>query len=200
MNPNLLDRAIEEPLFEPAYVNPDYFYGSIYSFIKNIDIGPIGGALRFVSYVLTLFAITIILYSIVRIIEIHKENRERMKEDIRQALARKKEREENGGNPVWRHIESLINSPNPGDWRLAIIEADTVLEKVLRDRGFEGATIGERLKNIGPGDIINLQKAWDAHSLRNRIAHEGSAYDLSEREARSAISSFEAVFRELGFL
>ena len=93
-----------------------------------------------------------------------------------------------------------MNSPNSSDWRLAIIEADSILEGLLEEKGFPGIGIGERLKNISPGNLASLQAAWEAHLVRNRIAHEGLEFELTERDARRTISLYEMVFRELGFL
>ena len=75
-----------------------------------------------------------------------------------------------------------------------------MLEGLLESRGIPGDSIGERLKNITPGDLGSLQAAWEAHLVRNRIAHEGVDFELSERDARHTMQLYEVVFRELGFL
>lgn len=200
MDPNLLNTVVNEPLFEPTFVNPDYFYGNILSFIQNPDLWRVAGAIRFLSYLLTLFGITIILYSIVRIVEIRSDMRKKLQEDIRQALEKKKQHAAVIGNPVWEGIENLINSPNPGDWRLAIIEADRVLDGLLTEKGYSGATFAEKMQNAGSGAFVNYNRAWEAHKVRNKIAHEGSDYTLTEREAKDAIRGFEATFREFHFI
>ena len=100
----------------------------------------------------------------------------------------------------WVHVEDLASSPNESDWRLAIIEADSILENLLEEKGIPGVGIGERLKNISPGDLSTLQFAWEAHLVRNKIAHEGSAFEFTEREAKRTIRLYEMVFQELGFI
>ena len=42
-----------------------------------------------------------------------------------------------------------------------------------------------------------IELAWDAHKMRNRIAHEGSDFVLTEREAKRVFVLYESVFREL---
>ena len=97
----------------------------------------------------------------------------------------------------WEKIVAHANSNNSSDWRLAIIEADIFLEEALRRAGFIGETIGDILKSLNKGDLITLDEAWDAHKTRNRIAHDGSNFDLNERETKRIIALFESVLREL---
>jgi len=44
-----------------------------------------------------------------------------------------------------------------------------------------------------------LEDAWDAHKVRNRIAHEGSDFLLTEHLARKTIGQFKNVFTEFQF-
>lgn len=176
------------------------FYASkITGFFEWLKSWHAASIIYLVSYILSLFGITIIIYSIVRIIEIQIEEHEHLKHEIAELHERDVERA-GGRNERWEHIQDLVNSIHASDWRLAIIEADTVLEGLLEARDFIGKNIGEKLKSITPGDLSSLQAAWDAHLVRNRIAHEGSAYNLSQHEARRTIQLYEVVFRELGFV
>lgn len=100
------------------------------------------------------------------------------------------------GNGKWEKIQELINSDNESSWRQAIIEADIMLDELLSASGYHGDSIGDKLKSVEPSDFLTLDSAWDAHKVRNRIAHDGASYDLNEREAKQTISRFEAVFKE----
>ena len=57
-------------------------------------------------------------------------------------------------------------------------------------------TIGEKMKAIEKSDFLSIDLAWEAHKIRNSIAHIGSNFELNEREAKRAIALFETVFRE----
>ena len=103
-------------------------------------------------------------------------------------------------NPRWLQVQDHINSQNPAEWRLAIIEADSILEDMTLKMGIPGETLGERLKNTEPSDFLTLQNAWEAHKVRNRIAHEGSAYNLQYKDARNTIDNYEQVFREFEYI
>lgn len=100
-------------------------------------------------------------------------------------------------NPRWKKVLDLSYSNNPSDWRLAILEADIMLEEALRARGHAGDGLGEMLKGIDRSDMLTIESAWEAHKVRNRIAHAGGEFELNERETRRVISHFEEVFKEL---
>lgn len=99
-------------------------------------------------------------------------------------------------NPKWERVVAHIESQNEGDWRLAILEADILLSEVLDTLSLLGETVGDKLKSIEKSDLLTLSNAWEAHKVRNQIAHEGSDFILSQREARRVIELYKTVFEE----
>ena len=97
-------------------------------------------------------------------------------------------------------IDNNIASDNPNDWKLAIIEADIILDGLMKERGYEGATLGDRLRSISPNQLRSLQDAWEAHKTRNMIAHEGPDFVLTKRMAEETIVRYKRVFAEFGVL
>lgn len=91
-------------------------------------------------------------------------------------------------------IQGYLNSESEALWRIGIMEADNLLLEVLREKGYRGEGLGEMLKTAS---FKTIDLAWDAHKIRNRIAHEGSAFELTEREAKRAYVLYESVFREM---
>ena len=100
-------------------------------------------------------------------------------------------------NDKWERVKAHGLSDIPADWRLAIIEADIMLDEALRAAGYVGDGVGERLKTIDKSDLLTLENAWEAHKVRNRIAHSGGDFQLNERETKQVIALFESVFKEL---
>ncbi len=96
----------------------------------------------------------------------------------------------------WQKIVKLSESENTSDWRLAIIEADIMLDELLEKLKLPGDTMGEKLKVVEKSDFTTIESAWEAHKARNMIAHEGSDFLISQREVRRIISLYEAVFKE----
>jgi hypothetical protein len=102
-------------------------------------------------------------------------------------------------NPVtdkWKQIVEWVESPNEANWRLAIIEADIMLDNLVASLHLPGDTMGERMKAIEKSDFNTIDDAWEAHKARNNIAHQGGGFALNQREARRIISLYERVFRE----
>lgn len=107
---------------------------------------------------------------------------------------------ETDGDRRWRGVLAKLASDNPSDWKLAIIEADTILDELVATMNLAGTTLGERLKAIEPSDFLTLNQAWEAHKARNRIAHEVDGVPLSLREARRIITLYEQVFKEFAYI
>src|SRR3989338_564591 len=83
---------------------------------------------------------------------------------------------------------------------VAILEADSILDELIEDLGYVGANLGERLKAVPKGSMKNLEAAWSAHKVRNRIAHDTAVASLDKRAAIDTIGTFERVFREFDYI
>jgi len=87
-------------------------------------------------------------------------------------------------NKQWQHACQL-----PDDTR-KILEADKVLDSLLKELGYQGS-LGDKLKKAG-NVIPNINEVWTAHKLRNRLAHEPGAH-VSPQEAQQAMRAFGRV-------
>lgn len=95
-------------------------------------------------------------------------------------------------NDILRHIDSI----HEGEWKFAVIEADTIVDNVLKNY-FPGDTMGERLTNIDKTKLLSIDDLWEAHKIRNRLAHD-TDYFLRHAEALRAVRLFESTLKELG--
>lgn len=82
--------------------------------------------------------------------------------------------------------------------KLAIIEADTLLDSGLKSLMMPGETLGERLK-VACYKFPKLKNVWWAHKLRNQLAHD-STFQISQSEARRALDEFERALKILNVL
>lgn len=103
-------------------------------------------------------------------------------------------------NAKWERVMKYANSGDASDWRLAIIEADVMLEEMLHAIGYVGESVGEILKSVDKSEFLTIEDAWQAHKVRNAVAHSGGDFPLNERETRRVIALFEKVFKEFGII
>ncbi len=101
-------------------------------------------------------------------------------------------------NTRWQSVQTHLESTNPNDWKLAIIEADVLLERTLENAGYIGATIGDKLKNTSARSFTTIEDAWQAHRVRNQIAHGGADFVLTQKVAKETMVQYERVFVEFG--
>lgn len=144
------------------------------------------------SFLITLMSLAILLYSTMRLRQIRHE------EHHMYSTIEEEKLEQQVDHARFAHVMSLIESAHESDWRQAIIEADIMLDDLLKQLKIEGETLGDRLKNANRSRFKTLDNAWAAHKVRNEIAHKGSSYKLSNHLAYRTIKQYESVFREFG--
>ncbi len=93
----------------------------------------------------------------------------------------------------WAKIEQVQKMGEAG-WQVAIMQADKLLDQALKQRGFAGETMGDRLKSAHAGD-----KVWAAHKVRNRIAHETDVR-LNAIVVSQALRGFKQGLKNVGAL
>jgi hypothetical protein len=97
----------------------------------------------------------------------------------------------------WRRIEEQFYRGGESDLKVAILEADKLLNEVLREAGIMGIQLGDRLKKTTTSQVPNLNELWQAHKLRNQIAHEPN-FKLKRDLAERALGIYETALRNLG--
>ena len=101
----------------------------------------------------------------------------------------------------WQVVLDHVDSENPAEWKLAILEADNMLDEILEDQGYFGETVAEKLKAMTPSRIVSYDDVWDAHKVRNQIAHGGAIdMELTKKTARDTVTKFGNAFKDLGYL
>ena len=187
------------PTFEPNYLNLEYFFNLIYRFL--LEVIPFLLALfARLAQLRTLFLVLALLLAIAAAILIYKITKLRQ-EEIRNFFNSVRTDASGKGlrNERWEKISQVLDTDNLSDWKQAIMEADIMLDEMVKAMNYPGESLGERLKAIEPSDFLTLQDAWEAHKIRNQIAHD-SNFILSRREARATLDRFERVFREFNFI
>ncbi|KKQ35052.1 MAG: hypothetical protein US50_C0027G0001 [Candidatus Nomurabacteria bacterium GW2011_GWB1_37_5] len=181
------------------YLNLEYFFYKILELARSLLYLqlPFGvnwaDLLRTLMAIIAIILITVIIYLIIRIREVKQTSSFLHKEYFEVA-------EEKRENTRWQEVLKHVNGTNPPGWRLAVMESDSMLDELLIQMGYEGEGLGERLKKIDPSRFSTMDYAWEAHKVRNKIAHEGLNFNLGQYEAKRVISLYEKVFQEFGII
>lgn len=85
-------------------------------------------------------------------------------------------------------------------WPKALEEADKLLDKALKRRGFRGKTTGERL--VAAQKEFNFNEAvWFSHKYCNRLKDEDlDVRTLKKKDVLQALAGFREALRDLGAL
>ena len=164
----------------------------------------VGGALGFIQGVWWTYTVLAYVVSIVFLgLFMYATVRKGQLDELQDALLAKAEEmydEQYRTGPKNDRLSDVLThstSDNPNDWKLAIIEADIILDDALKRAGYGGASLGERLRSISPAQLRSLDDAWQVHKVRNDIAHNAD-FVLTRRVAEDTIKLYRRVFEELG--
>lgn len=204
-----------------TFINVSYMYQKIYDLLSGQYLpgsdavfavfSVLLNFIRPLSVTLSLLFLTGIVYCIIRTRAIFHEAEEKAHAHASAVHA------EASGETVRIHSHSMagvdaavnkrsekiaehINSTNPSDWRLAILECDIILDEMLTKMSYHGETIADKLQAVEKSDFLSIDKAWEAHRVRNAIAHQGSDFQITDREARRVVGLYEEVFREFHYI
>jgi len=94
-------------------------------------------------------------------------------------------------------IKERLKSQNEDEAKLAIIEADDLLNEVLNKIGYkQEESLGEKLDEVTPDSLSNLKEVIEVHRIRNNIIHD-PAYRFDFEEAKRILSVYEQAIQNL---
>lgn len=113
---------------------------------------------------------------------------------------RKKKKEERKDPAIiaqWELVQTKAVTGKPESLRLAVIEADALVDAVLKGAGYEGENLAERLARVLPSEVKSVEGVWAAHRLRNDLVHT-PGFVLTLESAKAALDVYEAFLKEVG--
>lgn len=153
--------------------------------------------LALLGMAISVVMLALLVYFKTRLVMVEHEGLHAKEEEER---AQMQAPEQSTKDPRWERVVALTSSGEESDWRRAIMEADVMLGELLSDKGYMGESIGEQLKLANPLQFTTLDIAWQAHKMRNALAHLGEAFPLSVRDARATVDQYARVFEEFGII
>ncbi len=99
----------------------------------------------------------------------------------------------------WEAIRKKVASGTLESMKLAIIDADKIVDDVLKRLGLQGTHMADRLEQIRPDELRSLEGLWRAHRLRNELVHT-PGFELRPETAERAIQAYETFLKEVKVL
>ncbi|MEI8103550.1 MAG: hypothetical protein WCG84_01440 [Candidatus Moraniibacteriota bacterium] len=90
----------------------------------------------------------------------------------------------------WQHILDRLKKNDPNENKLAILEADQFTDRVLQEIGYPGINLQERLDAMALVSFESVDKAIEAHQIRNRIIFDTEWHPTRE-ETTHALGLFQ---------
>lgn len=166
----------------------------IFSFILNPQFG---GLLLFIKIVF--LVVSIVMLAVIGIL-LQKTNwmKFRYLEEFEEFLAFKS-REERKLLLQWKRISKRLKTGREQDYKLSVIEADGMLENVLKGMGYPGRTVEEQAKGMSAAIFSNRDRVLEAHKIRDKAVHNPD-YNLSLDEAKRVMDIYEDALKELDMM
>lgn len=99
---------------------------------------------------------------------------------------------------TWSDIEGSAARGLEGK-RLAVINADRLVDRLLKDAGYAGEGAMDRMRALPRERVATAADLMAAHRFRNRLVHEvGFAPD--DRDLDTALAQYRAFLTEVGYL
>ena len=96
----------------------------------------------------------------------------------------------------WLRVKARLDTGMESEYKLAVMEADSILDETLAKMGFSGKSLGERLEKLSAASLSNIDDVKRIHAIRNNIIHDPN-YRLSLDDARKAIEVYEIGLTDL---
>lgn len=99
----------------------------------------------------------------------------------------------------WEQIRKRIGSPVQQEWKIAVLEADTILNEILKMAGYLGIDLDKKLEILTKENLSNLEEIKKAHLISNQIMKD-PGMELKKEDAIIVLKSYKKAFIELNLL
>lgn len=99
----------------------------------------------------------------------------------------------------WKKIKKGLTTDIEAQWKTSLIEASLFLNEILRDAGYSGKNLDERLQQLNEEDFPNLKELRQAQAICRDIARDPD-YKLDKKIAGNSLDEFERALQLLDIL
>ncbi|MDD5738364.1 MAG: hypothetical protein PHY72_00340 [Candidatus Pacebacteria bacterium] len=90
----------------------------------------------------------------------------------------------------WKKIKQNFEKDDPVYWKVALLEAEKLMDEILLRMGLGPGTMDDRLSRASVDEIPNLQDVIRARNLCQDIARDPD-YKLNKEDAENTLGAFE---------
>ena len=99
----------------------------------------------------------------------------------------------------WFEILIKLESEDEKQLKLALIEADKLVDDILKDIGIKGKHLADKLSKIHPEGLESLNDLLEAHRTRNDLLSVPD-FALSKEEITETLKLYENFLKEIGVI
>jgi hypothetical protein len=99
----------------------------------------------------------------------------------------------------WIKIEARLESGDPSQYKLAVLEADGIIDKIFQSMELKGSNMTEKLEKLSPGQMEEAEEIKNAHKIRNQIVNDPS-YQIDKEKAKEALDIYAKFLTENEFM
>lgn len=147
--------------------------------------------LRFISFLISVLLVSGIIYLLIKL-HFVSEKTDFLVSVLRGSSRLSQRRVLRG----WKSILKFMRSKKAEDWQSALMEADGMLDEVLKLAGYYGRDLTERLENITVAQLGMIDDLRQAHQLALKVQQD-PGYPLNKEAADEAAYIYGKTFREL---
>lgn len=96
----------------------------------------------------------------------------------------------------WEKILERIETENPSQYKVAVLEAEALAEEILSGIGWQGENMDVRLTAVTDSQLESRLGLLEAHQVRNAII-QNREYQISREDALSTLDRYKRFFDEV---
>lgn len=99
----------------------------------------------------------------------------------------------------WAAIIKKLETEDGSQYKVAVLEADAMVDDILMRIGYNGESMTERLRDVTEAQIENVVALREAHEVRNKIIQDES-FAIDFEESKRVLGIYEDYLKEVELL
>ena len=95
----------------------------------------------------------------------------------------------------WNRIAERLRTDKESEYRLAVIEAEGLLDNILSKAGYTGDNFLQKLEQLDKSNLPNIKDVYKAHEIRNDIVHNPDQ-KLTLDQAKEVLAIYEKAAKD----